>query len=109
MSTAASLLLLPGVTAGLKLAVTGAAGYLGAEIACLASAQGHEVRAVVKEGQPTAHLSACSELMVVEDLCDLAVAREQHVLELQVPVRDLPASRHSRALATAHRMLRDLA
>ena len=38
-------------TAGaLRLAVTGAAGYLGAEVACLATEQGHSVRAVVKEG-----------------------------------------------------------
>ena len=60
----------------LRLAVTGAAGYLGAEIACLAAAQGHDVRAVVKDGQPTAHLSDCTEVMTVDDLCDLAVARD---------------------------------
>ena len=46
----------------LKLAVTGAAGYLGAEVACRAAAQGHYVRAVVKHGQPVEHLSACSEV-----------------------------------------------
>ena len=60
----------------LRIAVTGAAGYLGAEIACMATSQGHSVRAVVKEGQCTAHLAECAEIRRVDDLCDLAVARD---------------------------------
>lgn len=68
------LLALPHALA-LRIAVTGAAGYLGAEVAHLASAQGHHVRAVVKDGQRTAHLSGCSEVRTVDDLCDLVEAR----------------------------------
>lgn len=63
-------------TTALRLAVTGAAGYLGAEIACLAAEQGHQVRAVVKHGQAVAHLSGCSEVLEVDDLCDGAVVRD---------------------------------
>mmetsp|Transcript_44827 Transcript_44827/g.74399 ORF Transcript_44827/g.74399 Transcript_44827/m.74399 type:complete len:333 (+) Transcript_44827:90-1088(+) len=67
----------------LRLAVTGAAGYLGAEIACLAASQGHYVRAVVKEGQHSNHLIAgtlgqghqcCSEVLRVQDLCEFNAA-----------------------------------
>ena len=71
----AALLLLSHGAAALNVAVTGAAGYLGAEIACMAAAQGHSVRAVIKEGQAVEHLKGC-EVVKVEDLCDLAVARD---------------------------------
>ena len=68
-------LLLPCATAALRLVVTGAAGYLGAEIACLASEQGHHVTAVVKSGQSSSHLGACQQVLQVDDLREPATAR----------------------------------
>ena len=72
----ASVLLLLHAAAALRIAVTGAAGYLGAEIACLARDQGHHVVAVVKSGQRTSHLGQCAEVRSVDDLTDLAAARD---------------------------------
>ena len=67
-------ILLPSATA-LRLVVTGAAGYLGAEVACMAASAGHEVTAVVKTGQATEHLEGC-RVLAVDDLSDPATARE---------------------------------
>lgn len=64
------------VVAALKLAVTGAGGYLGAEIACAAEEQGHEVRAVLRPNHSTKHLPSSAEIVVVEDLTDMVCARE---------------------------------
>ena len=77
-TTVIALILLAGSlpTSALRLAVTGAAGYLGAEVACRAASQGHQVRAIVKEGQPSSHLLGCNEVLQVDDLSDMAVARE---------------------------------
>ena len=63
------------LVSGLRLVVTGAGGYLGGEIACLAASQGHDVRAIVRPGQPTAHLVGC-EIKTFDDLTDGAQARE---------------------------------
>ena len=59
----------------MRLVVTGAAGYLGAEIACLAAEQGHQVTAVIKTGQLSAHLRSC-KVLAVDDLADPATARD---------------------------------
>ena len=71
------LLHLPHIVA-LKLTVTGAAGYLGAEIACRAAEQGHEVRAVVRPHSSTEHLSCAgiTDILTVEDLCQPSAARD---------------------------------
>ena len=64
------------VVSSLRLAVTGAGGYLGAEIACAAAEQGHAVRAVVRPSHATDHLPDAVEIVVCDDLTDMAVARE---------------------------------
>jgi dihydroflavonol-4-reductase len=60
----------------LRLTVTGASGYLGAEIVAQAAAQGHHVRAVLRDGSNTALLPPCVEVVEVDDLTNLAAARE---------------------------------
>ena len=76
MRTLALLWLRLAVVSPLRLAVTGAGGYLGAEIACAAAEQGHAVRAVVRPSHAIDHLPASVEIVVCEDLTDMAVARE---------------------------------
>lgn len=61
---------------GLRLAVTGATGFLGSEVAWQAVAQGHTVRAVVRTGSQTHHLPDECEVMAVDDLTDAVSARE---------------------------------
>ena len=69
------MLALPLASLGLRLAVTGANGYLGCEVAWQAVAQGHTVRAVVRSGSQPHHLPEC-EVMRVDDLTDAVSARE---------------------------------
>ena len=61
---------------GLRLAVTGATGFLGSEVTWLAVAQGHTVRAVVRTGSQPHHLPDACEVMAVDDLTDAVSARE---------------------------------
>ena len=68
-------ILLPSATA-LRLVVTGAAGYLGAEVACMAaSVQTRSGHSSVKTGHATEHLEGC-RVLAVDDLSDPATARE---------------------------------
>ena len=60
------------VARALKLGVTGAHGYLGAEVCWQAVEQGHEVRAIGKHAR---HLPAQVELFEVDDLKDAVTAR----------------------------------
>ena len=70
------MLALPLAPLGLRLAVTGATGYLGTEVAWQAVAQGHTVRAVVRSGSQPHHLPDECEVMRVDDLTDAVSARE---------------------------------
>eukprot|EP00967_Tisochrysis_lutea_P136406 scaffold243338_cov31-Tisochrysis_lutea.AAC.3 len=67
--------LVPAPAAALRLAVTGANGYLGNEIVCRAFEQGHSVRAVLRSTKGCT-LPPEVEVMQVEDLSDPAAARE---------------------------------
>lgn len=60
----------------LRIAVTGATGYLGAEVVCQAVAQGHQVRAVLRSSEQPPFLPAECELLQLDDLLDPASARE---------------------------------
>lgn len=61
----------------LRLAVTGAAGYLGSEICWQAVQAGHEVRAVVRSaGTASAFLNMMCEVFEADDLADAVQARE---------------------------------
>ena len=62
----------------LRLAVTGAHGYLGSEICWAATSAGHEVRAIGRGGASTyAHrLPKGCEVLDLEDLTDAVIARE---------------------------------
>ena len=64
------------VVDGSRIAVTGAAGYLGAETVWQACAQGHSVRAVLRRHPSTLRLPPEAEVVVVDDLADMATARE---------------------------------
>ena len=70
------MLALPLASLGLRLAVTGANGYLGCEVVWQAVAQGHTVRAVVRSGSQPHHLPDECEVMRVDDLTDAVSARE---------------------------------
>ena len=69
-------MLLISSTAALRIAVTGAAGYLGSEVAWLAASQGHTVRAIVRTGSRPPHLPSECEIVEFDDLTDAVSARE---------------------------------
>lgn len=72
----ASILALLNSAAGLNIAVTGAHGYLGAEICWQAAAEGHSVRAVGRGSGFATLLPPSCDCMDLDDLTDPVMARQ---------------------------------